>query len=159
MAAPQPALPHFSIDGNKKRRPLVAGNWKLNGSRTANTELLSSIRAGVQSGWRCDLMVCPPFVYLGEVSATVGTGWMLVGAQDVSAERSGAFTGEVSATMLRDVGCTHVIVGHSERRSLFGDTDALVAKKFRAAQDAGCARFSASVKLSRSDGVGSRKQW
>ena len=119
------------------RRPLVAGNWKLNGSRAANVELLNAIRAGLAGRPRCDVMVCPPFVYLAEICAALAGSGILVGAQNVSAESSGAFTGEVSAAMLRDVGCTHVIVGHSERRALYGESDALVARKFQAAQAAG----------------------
>jgi triosephosphate isomerase len=119
------------------RRPFVAGNWKLNGNRAANVELLNAIRAGLAGRPRCDVMVCPPFVYLGEICAALAGSGLLVGAQSVSAESSGAFTGEVSAAMLGDVGCTHVIVGHSERRALYGESDALVARKFQAAQAAG----------------------
>jgi len=119
------------------RRPLVAGNWKLNGSRQANARLLTALRESLPADRRADVLVCPPFVYLGEsVAALAGSG-ILVGAQNVSAESGGAFTGEVSAAMLRDVGCTHAIVGHSERRTYFGETDALIARKFRAACSAG----------------------
>jgi triosephosphate isomerase len=118
------------------RRPLVAGNWKLNGGRAANAELIRALCAGLPQRSACDVMVCPPFVYLAEV-VTAAAGRLLVGAQSVSAEASGAFTGEVSAAMLRDVGCTHAIVGHSERRALYGESDALVARKFRAVRDAG----------------------
>jgi triosephosphate isomerase len=119
------------------RRPLVAGNWKLNGSRAANASLLSAIRAGLRPDRACDVMVCPPYVYLAEAFATLAGSGVLLGAQDAAAEASGAFTGEVSASMLREVGCTHSIVGHSERRSLFGDTDEVVARKFQAVRTAG----------------------
>lgn len=119
------------------RRPLVAGNWKLNGSRAANANLLNSLRAGLQSDWRCDVMVCPPCVYVPEVSAALAGSAILVGAQNASAEVSGAFTGEVAAAMLRDVGCTHVIVGHSERRALYAESDAVVTRKFQAIRAAG----------------------
>lgn len=119
------------------RRPLVAGNWKLHGSRASNASLLGAIRAGLQSSWDLDVMVCPPFVYLAEVAAALQGSPMILGAQDASAEVQGAFTGEVSASMLRDVGCSHVLVGHSERRTLFGESDDLVARKFRTAVAAG----------------------
>lgn len=119
------------------RRPLVAGNWKLHGSRASNASLLGAIRAGLHSGWNLDVMVCPPFVYLAEVSAALQGSPVSLGAQDASAEIQGAFTGEVSASMLREVGCSHVLVGHSERRSLFGESDELVARKFRAVVAAG----------------------
>jgi triosephosphate isomerase len=118
------------------RRPLVAGNWKLNGSRAANAELIRRLCAGLPQPSDCDVMVCPPFVYLAEIVTAVA-GRLLVGAQSVGAEARGAFTGEVSAAMLRDIGCTHAIVGHSERRALYGESDAIVARKFCAARDAG----------------------
>lgn len=119
------------------RRPLVAGNWKLHGSRASNASLLGAIRAGLQSSWDLDVMVCPPFVYLAEVAAALQGSPTILGAQDASAEVQGAFTGEVSASMLRDVGCSHVLVGHSERRTLFGESDDLVARKFRTAVASG----------------------
>jgi triosephosphate isomerase len=119
------------------RRPLVAGNWKLNGSRHSNSQLLATLREALAVDSGADVMVCPPFVYVAEIAAALAGSGILVGAQDVSAEPGGAFTGEVSATMLRDVGCSHAIVGHSERRALFGEDDALVARKFRAACSAG----------------------
>lgn len=115
------------------RRPLVAGNWKLNGDRAANSLLLTAICAGLPDARSADVMVCPPFVYLAEIREMLGDGGIQLGAQDVCAESSGAFTGEVSAGMLRDVGCSHVLVGHSERRSLFGESDDLVARKYQAA--------------------------
>jgi triosephosphate isomerase len=119
------------------RRPLVAGNWKLNGSRAANASLLTAVRAGLPPGRACDVMVCPPFVYLSEVIAALAGSGILVGAQNSAAEAAGAFTGEVSAAMLGDVGCSHVIVGHSERRALYGETDSVVARKFLAVRAAG----------------------
>ena len=118
------------------RRPLVAGNWKLNGSRSANRSLVSAILDGLPAESDVDMVLCPPFVYLPEVSAAAA-GRAKVGAQDVAAQESGAFTGEVSATMLRDVGCDFVIIGHSERRALFGDTDEIVSLKVLAALAAG----------------------
>jgi triosephosphate isomerase len=119
------------------RTSLVAGNWKLNGSRESNQRLVQGIVDGLgdQSGSRsaCQVMACPPFVYIAEIAqALAGTG-VLLGAQNLAAEATGAFTGEVSGPMLREVGCSHVIVGHSERRALFGETDEIVAAKFQAA--------------------------
>ena len=92
--------------------------------------ILNGSSAGLD---RCDVMVCPPFVYLADVATEIAASDVLLGAQDLSAESSGAFTGDVSAAMLRDVGCRYAIIGHSERRALFGDSDAIVAKKYQAA--------------------------
>lgn len=117
------------------RLPLVAGNWKLNGSLAANRELLHGVIAGLPATG-VEVMVCPPAVYLAPVAAELAATAVLLGAQDVSAHGQGAFTGEVSAAMLRDVGCTHTLIGHSERRTLFGDTDDAVAAKFVAARSA-----------------------
>jgi triosephosphate isomerase len=119
------------------RKPLVAGNWKLNGTRESNEQLVRGILAerAVLDG--CDVMVCPPFVYLHEVGLAIAGANVLLGAQDLSMEANGAFTGEISGAMLRDVGCSHAIIGHSERRALFGDTDLVVAKKFVAAHAQG----------------------
>jgi triosephosphate isomerase len=118
------------------RRPLVAGNWKMHGSRAENAELTEALLEATDTAG-CDVVVCPPFVYLWEIGRHLKDSSLGLGAQDVCAEATGAFTGEVSAPMLRDVGCSHVIVGHSERRALYGDSDSLVARKFVAAQAAG----------------------
>ena len=119
------------------RRPMVAGNWKMHGSRAANSALLDGVLAGVGSTV-AEVVVCPPFVYLADAAARLAGTAMSLGAQDLCAEPGqGAYTGEVSAGMLRDVGCSHVIIGHSERRALFGETDALVARKAVAALAAG----------------------
>ena len=119
------------------RRPLVAGNWKLHGSRDGNARLLAALRTGLDPGWAVDVMVCPPFVYLAEAHAALEGSPVLLGAQDVSAENQGAYTGEVSAGMLREVGGSHAIIGHSERRTLYGESDELVARKFKAVVAAG----------------------
>ncbi|MCG8370814.1 MAG: triose-phosphate isomerase, partial [Proteobacteria bacterium] len=116
---------------------LVAGNWKMNGSSAANAELVSGILAGVPEGSGFRLLVCPPFPYVAAVAAQAGGSRVAVGAQNVSEHEAGAFTGEVAAAMLKDVGCEYVIVGHSERRSLYGESSARVAAKFVAAQGAG----------------------
>ncbi len=119
------------------RQRLVAGNWKLNGSRDLVRSLVGAVVAGLADGVEADVAVCPPFVYLGEAAAFLSGSAIRLGAQDVCAEAEGAYTGEVSARMLVEMGCHYAIVGHSERRSLYGEGDALVARKFVAARGAG----------------------
>jgi triosephosphate isomerase len=119
------------------RTPLVAGNWKLNGTRDSNRQLLQGVLASASAPLGAEIMVCPPYVYLEEAARLVSASGILLGAQDLSVETAGAFTGEVSGAMLLDVGCTHVIIGHSERRAGFGDTDSVVAAKYMAAHDQG----------------------
>ncbi len=109
----------------------------MHGSRHANGELVHAVADGLRGGLPCEVMVCPPFVYLAEVIAAAGDAPLAVGAQNLSHEASGAFTGEVSGAMLADCGVTHVLVGHSERRALYGEDDAVVARKFVAAEAAG----------------------
>lgn len=108
----------------------------MHGSRAVNAGLVEAIVSspGLDSA---DCTVCPPFVYLADVARLLRDSAVTLGAQDVCAEAQGAYTGEVSAAMLRDVGCTMAIVGHSERRALFGESDQLVARKFAAAQAQG----------------------
>jgi triosephosphate isomerase (TIM) len=119
------------------RRPLVAGNWKMHGSRTANSKLLADLERRLRPDWAVDVVVCPPFPYLGDAVHACGEGLISVGAQNVCAESVGAYTGEVAVSMLKDVGCQWVIVGHSERRRLYHEDDALVARKFAAVLAAG----------------------
>lgn len=117
---------------------LVAGNWKMHGHGDSNQALVKGICEGLAATPKVQVLVCPPFPYLTGVKQAAGASALAVGAQDVAAQsKEGAFTGEVLASMLKDVGCTHVIVGHSERRALFGDTDAVVAHKVAAALAAG----------------------
>lgn len=119
-------------------KKLIAGNWKMNGSLAANEALLRDIAAGLPAQPACAIAVCVPAPYLAQVQALVaGMPAMALGAQDVSSQASGAFTGEVSASMLREFGCRYVIVGHSERRQYHGETDTLVADKAKAALAAG----------------------
>jgi triosephosphate isomerase len=113
------------------RKPLVVGNWKMYGSRPANAELLASLLAA--RPFMADVAVCVPFVYLSETAATLAGSELRWGAQDVSAHAQGAYTGEISAGMLHECGCRYAIVGHSERRALHGESDALVAAKAQAA--------------------------
>ena len=116
------------------RTPLVAGNWKLNGSRASIKELVDGLQAGVSDIKNTQVAVCPPFVYLNEVSQMLASSPIAVGSQDVSAEDSGACTGEVAGTMIAEMGCTYAIVGHSERRAIYGESDELTARKFAAAR-------------------------
>lgn len=117
---------------------ILVGNWKMNGSLAANQAWLHDIKAKYPTP-RADTMlaVCVPYPYLAQCQAALQGSAVAWGAQNVSAEAQGAFTGEVSAAMLADFGCRFVIVGHSERRTLMGETDALVAKKLQAALTAG----------------------
>jgi triosephosphate isomerase len=119
------------------RRPIVAGNWKMHGSRAENARLIEELLAQAPAAPPADCVVCPPFVYLQEAGRLLRDSLYALGAQDVCADAHGAFTGEVSAAMLRDVGCEYVIVGHSERRLLYRESDQLVARKFAAAHARG----------------------
>jgi triosephosphate isomerase len=117
------------------RTPLVAANWKMNGSLAANAAWLQAF-APRRAALACEVVVCAPSVYLAALAAQAPTG-IDIGAQDVSERAPGAFTGDVAAAMLADVGCRWVIVGHSERRQLHGETDEIVAAKAAAAIGAG----------------------
>jgi len=119
------------------RQFLIAGNWKMNGSLAANEALVSGIVNGIPDGAGFRLLVCPPFPYLASVASQVTGSAVALGAQNVSEHDSGAFTGETAPFMLVDVGCDYVIVGHSERRAIYGETSEQVAAKFLAAQAAG----------------------
>ena len=119
------------------RGRLVAGNWKMHGSRGTNPVLLESVLAGLAGLAGVECAVCVPFPYLPEAAAKLADSKLALGAQTVSEFPSGAYTGEVSAAMLAEFGCRFVLVGHSERRGLFGETDGQVAAKFAAAAKAG----------------------
>jgi triosephosphate isomerase len=115
-----------------KRRLLVVGNWKMNGSAASNEALLAALKAAAPLG-ESEVSVCVPAVYLHYVAESLHGGAVHWGAQDCSSHESGAYTGEISAAMLAEFGCCHVIVGHSERRALHGESDRLVAQKAAAA--------------------------
>lgn len=119
------------------RRPFIAGNWKMHGSRADNAELIEGLLLGMPAETPVDVAVCPPFVYLWEAARLLKSSSIALGAQSTCAEAVGAFTGEVSAAMLKDIGCQYVIVGHSERRALYKEDDALVARKFLATRAQG----------------------
>jgi len=116
---------------------VVAGNWKMNGSLASNGALLQALRAALPASDKAKWLVCPPFPYLMQARDSLAGSSIAWGAQDVSQFESGAYTGSVAAAMVVDLGCSHAIVGHSERRSVFGDDDVVVALKFAAALKAG----------------------
>lgn len=119
------------------RKPVIAGNWKMHKTIPEAERLVAELKPLVPPEGGVEIVLCPPFTALAAVAkAAEGTGWGL-GAQDVFWEEKGAFTGEVSPGMLRDAGCTHVIIGHSERRQYFGETDETVRRKAGAALAAG----------------------
>jgi triosephosphate isomerase (TIM) len=118
------------------RKKLVAGNWKMHGSLATNASLLDGVRTGV-AGLTAEVAVCVPYPYLEQARTHLSGSNVAWGAQDVSEHLQGAYTGEVSVVMLTDFGCRYAIVGHSERRSYYGDSDAVVAAKFAAALQGG----------------------
>jgi len=119
------------------RQPLVAGNWKMNGSRASIKALLDGLREGVGTVKVAEIAVCAPSIYLPDVQAQLQGTAIAWGGQDLSAEASGAFTGEIAASMLNDFACKYVIVGHSERRAYHQESDDTVARKYAAARASG----------------------
>jgi triosephosphate isomerase len=119
------------------RQKFVAGNWKMYGTLKTNEPLLRSIVAGAAGFQDVEVAVCVPFPYLTQAQSVLSGTAVAWGAQNLSEQAQGAFTGEVSAVMLQDFGCRYVIVGHSERRSIFGESSTLVAEKFAAALASG----------------------
>ncbi|MEO5623152.1 MAG: triose-phosphate isomerase [Dokdonella sp.] len=119
------------------RRPLVAGNWKMHGSRDMANDLVAAVVAGLPG--KVDVAVLPPLAYLQNLIRHHADSGVSFGAQDVSAHAQGAYTGETAASMLRDIGCIFVLVGHSERRHYQHESDQLVAAKFVAARGVGLA--------------------
>lgn len=113
------------------RQAMVAGNWKMNGSSASVSELIEGIKAGVgETG--AEVAVCPPFVYIPAIASAISGSPIKLGAQNMCEQDSGAFTGEVSGLMLKDVGCDYVIIGHSERRAMYGESDEITAIKYGA---------------------------
>ena len=121
----------------QNRTPLIAGNWKMNTDSRSATQLAAGIGADASEVTDVELLVCPPSIYLTLVCDAIGNSVVGLGAQNMSHESNGAFTGELSAAMLRDVGALYVILGHSERRHIYGETDTEVNKKTHAALKAG----------------------
>jgi triosephosphate isomerase len=118
-------------------KPFVVGNWKMNLTLEEARTLARGLRKGLEGLEGVEVGVCPPFVWLPEVCSLLKGTEIRVGAQNVHWEKKGAFTGEVSVPMLKDLGCTHVLVGHSERRHLFGETDSIINKKLKTALSLG----------------------
>lgn len=114
------------------RKPIIAGNWKMNNNLEQSLALITELKPMVKEA-KCEVVVFPPLVQLNEIGKAVQGSNIQLGAQNMGFEESGAFTGEVSAPMLKDVGVSHVIVGHSERRQYFSETDELVNKKIKMA--------------------------
>jgi triosephosphate isomerase len=115
---------------------MVAGNWKMNASKDSVDNLIKDLLTGMD-GITSEVLVCAPFPYLAQVELLIQGSKVMLGAQNLNTNASGAYTGEVSADMIKDFGARHVIVGHSERRSLYGETSAMVAEKTKAALNAG----------------------
>lgn len=118
------------------RKTIIAGNWKMNASKDSVKRLIGGILSGME-GVNSEVLVCVPFPYMSQVESLIEGSNLKLGAQNININPSGAFTGEVSADMIKDFGAKHVIVGHSERRSLYGETSSVVAEKTKAAIDAG----------------------
>ncbi len=116
------------------RQVMVAGNWKMNGSSESVKVLMAGIKAGMASVTDAEVVVCPPAVYLARVSGAADGTRIKVGSQNIGDQDQGAYTGEISGGMLKDTGCEYAIIGHSERRALYGESDKLVAKRFAAAR-------------------------
>ncbi|NOQ34296.1 MAG: triose-phosphate isomerase [Methylococcaceae bacterium] len=118
------------------RQSLIMGNWKMNGSRESAKSLATAIMAGLKEG-DTGIAACVPYVYLADLQELTANSPLAVGAQNVADQESGAYTGEISSTMLKELGCEYALVGHSERRSYYGDTDESVATRFCEAQKNG----------------------
>ncbi len=119
------------------RQPLVAGNWKLNGTLASIRSLVDSLKAGVAAVENVEVAVCPPFVYIPEVSSLLAGSKIAIGSQNMSRHSAGAYTGEVSGAMLNDFGVKYALIGHSERRASYGETDEKAARKFVAVKEHG----------------------
>ncbi len=119
------------------RRSLVVGNWKMNGNRASALALLADILAGVGEGVKADIGVCPPFIHIPELAEVLRDSKVLLGSQNVADQTQGAFTGEISAPMLKEFGVKLAIVGHSERRLVYGESDELVGKRYARAIENG----------------------
>ena len=116
------------------RKPMVAGNWKMNGSSESVKDLIAGIKEGMGAVNSAEVVVCPPVVYIPRVSGAADGSDIKVGSQNICDQDGGAFTGEISGAMLKDTGCEYAIIGHSERRALYGESDELVAQRFAAAR-------------------------
>lgn len=119
------------------RRPLVMGNWKLNGSKAFTKELINGLKAELAGVEGCDVAIAPPMMYLAEAEAALAGSKIALGSQNVDLKQSGAFTGDISATMLKDFGTKYIIIGHSERRAYHHESDEFIAQKFAVLKEQG----------------------
>ena len=119
------------------RKTLIAGNWKMHGSLTSIESLVNGIKSQLDNSWQSDVLVCPPSIYIDKTLQLTADSPIKVGGQNLSEQEQGAFTGEISGDMLQDLGADFVLVGHSERRSLYHESNELVAKKFAKALEQG----------------------
>lgn len=119
------------------RKKIIAGNWKMNNDLNESQSLVSGIISGLGNDDKCEVIVCPPFTSLNEVHSLVKDSPVKLGAQNMFFEESGAYTGEISASMLKSVGCEYVILGHSERRTIFGESDEWINNKIKKAIESG----------------------
>ena len=119
------------------RHPLVMGNWKLNGSRHMVNELIANLRKELSGVDGCGVAIAPPAIYLDQAKHAVSGSHIALGAQNVDVNLSGAFTGETSAEMLKDIGAKYIIIGHSERRTYHAESDEFIAKKFAVLKEQG----------------------
>ncbi|MEJ2617992.1 MAG: triose-phosphate isomerase, partial [Ignavibacteriaceae bacterium] len=119
------------------RRKIIAGNWKMNNDLNGTINLISNLAKSLNSSENCDIIVCPPFTSLSEANSHIKNTVIKLGAQNMYFENEGAYTGEISAQMLKSVGCEFVILGHSERRAIFNESDSLINKKIKKAISSG----------------------
>ena len=119
------------------RRTLIAGNWKMNGSSSSIEALINGLKDGLSGVTNADMAVCPPSIYLPLVKDLIGDAAIALGSQNVCDQESGAFTGEIAPSMLKEFNCQYALVGHSERRSLYSESDELVASRFAMARNSG----------------------
>ena len=119
------------------RRKIIAGNWKMNNDLNSTISLISNLAKSLNNSENCDIIVCPPFTSLSEANTQIKNTAIKLGAQNMYFESEGAYTGEISAQMLKSVGCEFVILGHSERRAIFNESDSLINKKIKKAISSG----------------------
>lgn len=119
------------------RQYMVAGNWKMNGTQESVADLIAGLTAAVDDSVKATVVVCPSYVFLGQAKAALADSSIGLGAQDVCDQDKGAYTGEISGPMLKEAGCSYVIIGHSERRHVYGESNELTAAKFEAVKRAG----------------------
>jgi len=119
------------------RQPFVAGNWKLNGSKKENAQLIEGLLGQISSVTTAEVVVCPPAIYIPQIAELLKDSVIAYGSQNICEQPSGAYTGETSASMLKEFGCSYALVGHSERRSIYGESSELVADKAVAAIEGG----------------------